>query len=321
MGNSKCSKWVPTVIPIIVVVMVAVALCGCSDQQDIIVDPGIVVEAGYAVPAWSPNGEWIAVGWWGHTRYIPFGIYLIRPDGADFHRLAGVDSSRAIIDLSWSPDSQWLVFAATVLFARSDIFKIKTNGDSLTQLTSSGNSYMCSWSSTDSFIAYYEAPPSTAGIWLMDGFGNGKRMLVSDAGFPNFFSEDSLVYVTNINADSGRMAIISARDGFERTVLVWKKGAPFVTYYDPMVSPDGSNIIVSIDLRIWKIRTDGANLRKLSDDHADSPCWSPDGKWIVYDKWGSNPYGGTIWIMDSAGLNERLLLDWSKFFGSDSKEK
>ncbi|MEP0829494.1 MAG: PD40 domain-containing protein [bacterium] len=284
-------------------------------------DPGIVVEAGYAVPAWSPNGEWIAVGWWGHTRYIPFGIYLIRPDGSDFHRLPGVDSSRAIIDLSWSPDSQWLVFAASVPFVRYDIFKIKVDGDSLTQLTNSGNDYACTWSPTDSLIAYRESPPSPSGIWLMDKFGNGKRMLVSQSSFPSFFSEDSLVFVTNINADSGRMAIISARDGSERTVLSWKKGAPYTRYYDPVVSSVSKEIVLSIDERIWKLKTDGSDLRKLSDDHVDFPWWSPDGEWIVYDKRESNPYGGTIWIMDSAGLNARLLLDWSKFFGSDSKEK
>ena len=89
-----------------------------------------------------------------------------------------------------------------------------------------------------------------------------------------------------------------------------------------MFSPDGTQIAFRRRLPgatargnfdIFAINADGQNLRQLTDDAANDqdPSWSPDGASIAFvseraDGGGSGP--SRLWVMDSAGNDERRLL-------------
>ncbi len=81
-----------------------------------------------AVPAWSPDGQWIAIARMLGENWIPCGIYLVRPDGSDLHRIFSFGDGIIITDICWAPDGEWLAFNAN-----GEIWKIKSNGDSLTR--------------------------------------------------------------------------------------------------------------------------------------------------------------------------------------------
>jgi dipeptidyl aminopeptidase/acylaminoacyl peptidase len=58
------------------------------------------------LPAWSPDGRWIALG-----RYVHIGndactadLFVVRPDGSDLHELLP-----NAITAGWSPDGQWVI--------------------------------------------------------------------------------------------------------------------------------------------------------------------------------------------------------------------
>jgi serine/threonine protein kinase len=74
------------------------------------------------------------------------------------------------------------------------------------------------------------------------------------------------------------------------------------------VSPDGSQIIFlktaaygETGHELWLMRADGADQHKVLDAPADgsvlsSPVWSPDGRWIAYNKYRYGAYTNEAWI-------------------------
>lgn len=71
-------------------------------------------------PAWSPNGEWLA-----YSIYED-GLYIMRKDGTDIHKVVDNPLPRTPI-ASWSPDGQWLVYSRDVIIGgvqETAIFKL-----------------------------------------------------------------------------------------------------------------------------------------------------------------------------------------------------
>ena len=84
---------------------------------------------------WSPDGRWILYG-----RADRKGIYVIRPDGHDNHRLT-TDSPRpaGFRALTWSPDGRSIAYA-TDRTGNGDIYVIGADGQRKIRLTSSSAS-------------------------------------------------------------------------------------------------------------------------------------------------------------------------------------
>ena len=40
---------------------------------------------------------------------------------------------------------------------------------------------------------------------------------------------------------------------------------------------------------------------------ADNPAWSPDGKWVIYDRGATHDTGSGTWIVDIYGNNNQRL--------------
>jgi Tol biopolymer transport system component len=266
-----------------------------------------------AIPAWSPDGEWIAIAWTGNPDAAPRGIHLIRPDGTDFHLLFSFNDFVMVVDVCWSPDGEWLAFNAY-----NEIWKIKPNGDSLTRLTYSGENYTCTWSLSDTLIAYsHSTGDMYAGVWLMNINGINSCHFIKLGGHIDFGPGDSLFYESSINSDSAKMSFINITDSTEREIYRWKRGVPYHTYYDPEVSPDGKNIAFAINSQIRKLSTEGTNLQTLTVDGGRFPHWSPDGNHIVYCE--TDTIGYKVKIMHSDGSEKRLLIDFVEYLPDSLK--
>ncbi len=303
---------------------VALLLFGCSKKSTNGVKPPTTV---YPIicdaPAWSPDGNTIAYWYSGITKVrsdggsegdpTQRGIWFISPDGTNKRMFLQGGYSP-----DWSPDGEKLA-----LEAYSQIFTIKTDGDSLTQLTVVVKNFWPDWSPDGKKIAYTrsthypETPAESSGIWIMDANGNnkglleqgryglypdwspdGKRLLCEIASYtPGDEGVNHDFWVISL-IDSSRVKI--PLDGDNR---------------EPHWSADGSRIVFSSQKegevpQIWVMNSDGGSLRRLTSEGGSYPAWSPDGSRIVYVKytpWEYSPQHGQLWIMNADGSNKHQL--------------
>ena len=278
----------------------------CDDDGSAIVEPPPAIPPSAAIAAWSPTGEWIAVSRLPAMGRIPRGVYLIRPDGSEFRQFPGLEGSPYVIDLCWSPDGQWLAF-----ITGTDVYKIKIDGDSLTRLTFNGENYACTWSNSDTLIAFRHSPGDTSsGAWIMDQNGENARQFIRYGGHLDFGPADSLFYIISIGNNRGKLALMNLADSTERIVLVVEYGKPYHAYYMPDVSPDGLQIAFCLDAQIRILDIAGGNITTLTENGGDHPSWSPDGSKMVYCDPMLAPGHDDIIIMNADGSDPHVLLDW-----------
>lgn len=288
--------------------MAVTLLClipACDDDKIVNNEPGPAIPPSAATAAWSPTGEWIAVSRFPAMGRIPRGVYLIRPDGSDFTQFPGLEGSPFVIDLCWSPDGQWLAFNAG-----TDIYKIKINGDSLTRLTFNGENYTCTWSNSDTLIAFEHSIGDSSGAWIMNKDGGNARPFILHAGHLDFGSGDSLLYGISLGDNKGKLAFMNLADSTERIVLEVEYGKPYHAYYMPDISPDGLQIAFCLDAQIRILDIAGGNITTLTQDGGDHPSCSPDGSKMVYCDPMLAPGNDDIVIMNADGSDPHVLLDW-----------
>jgi TolB protein len=294
------------------------ALFSCSKKStdgdgDGIKPPGPTYPIICDAPAWSPDGKTIAYHHNGTIKVYESGrytvdlnlrgVWFISPDGTNKRLFLWGGYSP-----DWSPDGQELA-----LKAYSQIFAIKTNGDSLTQLTFKGRNFFPDWSPDGKRIAYDrtthypDTPAESSGIWIMDADGTNKRR-IGAGRFPDW-SPDMLHFVYG----PGEIWIADT-NGANPKQLTFLGGDS----RDPHWSPDGSKIVFGSQKmapgfhlpQIWVMNSHGSNLRQLSTEGGISPAWSPDGNKIVYVRYNWTEYSskhGQLWIMDADGSNKRQL--------------
>jgi TolB protein len=300
--------------------LVILLLFSCSKKSTDGVEPPspaypIICDA----PAWSPDGRTIAY-WYSGIKKVRInggsdgdptqkGIWFISPDGTNKRMFLWGGYSP-----DWSPDGERIA-----LEAYSQIFTIKTDGDSLTQLTFKGRNFFPDWSPDGSKIAYDrtahypDTPYDSSGIWIMEVDGMNKKHVIIGR-YPDWFPDGGKILCEIASYTSGNeyvnhhLWIISLIDSNHIEIPLGGDNR------DPQWSPDGSKIVFSSQPygkrpQVCVINSDGTGLRQLTTEGGISPAWSPDGRKIVYVR-DSGEYSskhGQLWIMDANGSNKRQL--------------
>ena len=229
-------------------------------------------------PAWSPDGKTIAYIH-GGLDYPgdPAGIFLINVDGTN-DRLFYEGAKAYAPD--FSPDGNWLVFSDY-----AQIFKIRLDRDSLTQLTFEGRNFYPDWSPDGRKIAFdVTEPPEIRGIYIMNTDGSDKKMVPNTftGRFPDWSPDDSqLVYI--VYPGTGPQIFVSDTNGSNQKQLTFLKDHD--NRY-PVFSPDGKKIAFSSMYYsapvVYVMDSDRKNLKLLTAEGGDNPAWSADGKYIAY---------------------------------------
>jgi TolB protein len=287
----------------LIFIFILCLLIGCPSDDVVIVPPDPPPPSNpYAIdflPTLSPDGHTIAYYHRDSTSETT-GIYLIDTNGTNKRLLIG----DMAFDPDFSPDGNWITFAS------GQIYKIKINGDSLTQLTNGGANYYPSWSPDGEWISYdsdfldptgsiviWKVKKDTSirrdisqhgtGEWRMSSWSpNGKKLvhqryIVGNNGMPEIFIMDS----------SGQNSIrVTTNDKWDEL---------------PRFSPDGQKIAFTQEYQIYTINIDGTGLTKLSDKQGYSCDYSPDGEKIIFCD--TSPGNGRLWIMNKEGSNKRQL--------------
>jgi len=228
-------------------------------------------------PDWSPDGSTIV---YCHTHISlidgvlkPFpessGFWFVSPDGTGARMF---QSHLGFMHMDWSPDGQWFVFSED-----RQIWKLKVTGDSLTLVLSNSTGLNSSpvWSPDGKRIAFdrFQANGKT-GIYTMAA--NGTDLRYVGFGSTPDWSPDGMriAYIGYDNIG------ITDTNGANDRRLVTAHGAGNVVF-----SPDGSKLAFGATIDtiggLYVVDTTGQNLTLLEED-AYLPCWSPDGKKLVY---------------------------------------
>ncbi len=290
------------------IILVAMALSlllscnSCTDGGKSTVPDSPSVVGAWA--EWSPDGKRIAVCWGGVPTVRDGGLYLIDTAGWVTTELF-IDKTGIFSSVAWSVSGEWLLFAYN-----AQIYRIRANGDSLTQLTFTSRQWDCDWSDSDSLIVYRISIGDSSGIWLMHSDGSQKESLVRYGSYPAFAYGDSILFVeyTDVASKRAHLALLNAPDSSLRTVHSWIVGQPYNLYDHPRVAKTGGNVVLAIDLNVWSLKIDGTHLRQLTFDGGGNPNWSPSGDRVTYFK--PTVEGGSLWIMNADGSGKMPVPGW-----------
>lgn len=216
-------------------------------------------------PSYSADGRLVAfaAGWTPLAGALEERIFVIGANGGGLRRVtADPGAKSADDDPSFSPDGRHLVFDRTEFGTHStQIFRVDLDGSGLRRLT------------------------------------GGERVRNSDPRY----SPDG----RRIVFDGGRGIEAMRPDGSRRRVLIPKGGG--VKSFDPDFSPDGRRLAFvrrrARRIAVFTARTDGRRPRRLTPwwkvtDRCrrgmcpSSPTFSPDGRWVLYEK--DDDYGSEL---------------------------
>ena len=189
---------------------------------------------------------------------------------------------------SWSPDAEWVAFNIY-----PQIYKIKSNGDSLTKLTNGAGSFNPRWSPDGKRIGFEGNTRNN--VMNSDGSGLG---FIGDNGFGAIAdwhpSGTKVLGVHRTQQPTRKMGVFNLQTNrTEQIIDLGVRSSGKILY-----SPDGSRICFNSERGIYVMNADGSNRKRIlpTDTSPDRfpdykggikllvgmPSWHPDGKHLLY---------------------------------------
>ncbi|MCZ7609341.1 MAG: hypothetical protein M5U17_04185 [Ignavibacterium sp.] len=251
-------------------------------------------------PAWSPDGKTIAYVH-GDTVESKTGLFLIDTSGLNKILLL---SSASASSPSWSFDGKWLVFSMS-----AQIYKIKANGDSLTQLTNQGSNFFPSFSPDGNWIAYdsnVDSPNGMNFIWKMKSDGTHKIRIAYDPTkgeirMPSWSKDGNNIAHTRYVGIGAPEVFVMDKNGNNIIRLTNNtKDDRFPKYAFE------NNIVYWSDANLWIMDSSGSNHKQITIEGVETGFGTPfdfsqDQKKVVYTRYQPNCWSydnGDLFILD-----------------------
>jgi Tol biopolymer transport system component len=244
--------------------------------------------------AWSPDARTIAFN---SDRAGDMNIWLFSLADANARQLTygpGGD-----FQPNWSPDGKKIAFFSS-RSGSPNIWEVDVAGGSPKPLTSNPGVNVNPFFSPDgSQIAFQSDHSGRLEVWVMNPDGGNPRQL-SNVGVTGHFmrwSENGREVIFRCTC-GGKPATmkVSIEGGAPQPFAPEMKGGSHMS-----LSPDRSRIMDVVGHRVlWVSPVNGGAPEKVyefpdPDVRIDYPVWSPDGKWVLFDRF--RPQGGDIWSL------------------------
>ena len=238
-------------------------------------------------PAWSPDGRVIA-----DTATISAASNILAFQVADgTYTKILPESWEEIASLAWLPDSQSLMVTG-FKFKRSiadQIWQISYPSGEAREITADSSDYYTLNLTADKNFLMAVKSEEAAHLWMMPaGDATAARQLT--AGFEKHDGTSAIGWLPNgevfyDSTSSGRETIwISQADG-GKPRQVAKDAASTAS------SPDGRYLVYQreiseTDIGLWRLNLSDGTAEKITQGIDVHPTFSPDGKWIVFIRFG-----------------------------------
>ena len=199
----------------------------------------------------------------------------------------------------WSPDGRTLVFFSS-RSGNNEIWTVSIADGALKQLTSGPGTKTNPFFSPDGAqVAFHSDRDGRIEAWVMNADGSSPRQLTTSGSGGHFmrWSSDGKALFLSARTSSGvRIVRLNVATGSMDSLPPISSGAHI------SLSPDQKRILdVRNHKTIWVHPLDGAEPYQVfefpdPDVRIDYPVWSPDGKWILFDR--AAPSGGDIWLLE-----------------------
>jgi Tol biopolymer transport system component len=196
----------------------------------------------------------------------------------------------------WSPDGTRLVYFSSRA-GNADIWEVNVLTGAQRQLTTDpGVDVNPVYSRDGSMIAFQSDRGGRKDVWVMDSNGMGQRQLTrTGAGdhYMEWSADDQWIIYP---AGPAGVQMVSVSTGETRPFPI-PMGCCHLSF-----SPDFTRMADAVmgHSQIWVIPLDGSDPEPVlefedPDVRVDYTTWSPDGRWIVFDRF--KPTGGDIWLL------------------------
>jgi eukaryotic-like serine/threonine-protein kinase len=258
-------------------------------------DPVVITSRVESRGAWSPDGRTLAFN---SDRLGEMNIWLHGGDGADRQLTRGPGGD---YQPTWAPDGHAIVFFSARA-GNADIWSVALTDGRLTRLTEDPAGDTNPFYSPDGRqIAFISDRGGRAEVWVMGADGSQSRQLTSIGAGGHFLRWSPDGRSIAFRAETGtqvQVYQVSVADGGLTQLPDIASGAHM------SFSPTRSLVL---DVRghnsLWVHPLNGQPARQIfafagSDIRIDYPTWSPDGRWIVFDRAASK--GGDLWLLEMA---------------------
>ncbi len=274
-----------------------VLILGC--QQSTSPLPSIHESRVHIRPVWSTDGTTIAFK---AVINQVAGLYLVDTSGANVRLLHPANN---LAGYTWSPDSRWMVFSDS-----GNLYRIRADGDSLSQLTAAATDLEPGWSYDGTKILFLR----NSNACILNLATDSITTLVFGAEFPTWHPSGHFVTVQYSSAGGGYYMywFLDVQPDSAQGSYIWT----FTDYGQCgfiSVNPTGTYIqqlafaFLPFDSysQVWVVNFPSGNYYQLTDDGGDYPSYSPDGTKIVYTR-TLNGDGG-LWMINVDGTGKHRL--------------
>ena len=245
--------------------------------------------------SWSPDGAMIAFN---SDRSGEMNIWLYSIAGGLTRQLtkgAGGD-----FQANWSPNGKRIVFFSS-RGGNADIWSADVETGSLQQLTHGSSIDINPFFSPDGkYIAYQSDQTGRPEVWVMNADGSAARQLTRVGVRGHFLrwnkNGDAIIFRCPFGDKPRTMQ--ASLDSADPQVLTDVSGGSHMS-----LSPDYTFIMDVVGHKtLWVSPLVSGKPEKVfefsdPDVRIDYPVWSPDGKWVLFDRF--RPQGGDIWMMEN----------------------
>ncbi len=241
-----------------------------------------LLSGSHEIPRWSPDGTRLSMTADGADGLITTAI--VAADGSIMRTFRSPDRSLSLGCATWSPDGSRLACEGwdDKDPKRNGVYTIRSfDGGGLVRLTSSpdgAHDIPGSFSPDGSQISFVRSAIADHGqLFVVPTAGGQAKQVSTDDTFASAWSPDGATILTD-----GLRLITVADRSVRQIPLPPSLGTP-VELFGGRWSPDGTRIVFSMGFvqgagsDIYTIRTDGSDLRRLTDDPAGEEFadWTP----------------------------------------------